>query len=527
MRRLFLLVVLAGVACNNAGQRGDTAPPDSAVDVGRVDAPAMDVGTPDRGAMDDASVDVATVDDAASDGGPRDAGPADTGPVDARPADTGPADTAPVGYIADPVTMGQSLPPVIPVLRVNVGGRAIERDVEIAGTIAVFEQHDGTLTDLATRTPTFTGPIGFQGRGNFTWSLPKKGYAFELQDASGNASDRALLGMPPGSDFALYACYTDKTCLRNALVYALGQQLGRWSPRTRFVELFIDDQYLGLYMVWERIRRDRARVDLPRPAATASAGDITGGYIVRHEGGPMGDGSDFTTTSDTVYAYHYPDVDRITADQRQYVLGAFQRMEDAIAARPADHSAVIDARSWIDRGIVEEVTNNWDGYVHSIYMTREADRAGGRIGMGPLWDFDLAFANGNVTGYNCRTDNWAYQIARPRPDNVPAYWLALYAEPSFLRAWKCRYQELRRGPLALATFEARIATWVAFTAAARARDQERWPTIGTPIFPNCATHPSYAAEVSALRDWIAARLTWLDAQAAAMPGTCPGLPGGA
>ncbi len=516
MQRLFLLVVLAGVACDNTAQRSDASPPDSTVDVGRGDASPKDTPAIDVGAREDATVDAEAVDGASP----------DVALLDARPADAGPADAGPRGYIPDPVTMGQSLPPVIPVIRVNVGGRAIERDVEIAGTITVFEQHDGTLTDLATRTPTLTAPIGFQGRGNFTWSLPKKGYAFELQDGSGNSSDRTLLGMPPGSDFALYACYTDKTCLRNALVYALGQQLGRWSPRTRFVELFIDDQYLGLYMIWERIRRDRARVDLPRPAATASAGDITGGYIVRHEGGPMGDGSDFTTASDTVYSYHYPDVDRITADQRQYVLGAFQRMEDAITARPADHTAVIDQRSWIDRGIVEEVTNNWDGYVHSIYMTRDADSAGGRIGMGPLWDFDLAFANGNVTGYNCRTDNWAYQIARPPPDNVPAYWLALYAAPSFLGAWKCRYQELRRGPLALATFEARIATWVAFTAAARARDQARWPTIGTPTFPNCANHPTYAAEVTSLRDWIAARLAWLDAQAAAMPGSCPGLPGG-
>lgn len=46
-------------------------------------------------------------------------------------------------------------------------------------------------------------------------------------------------------------CYTDKTCLRNALVFALGQELGRWSPRTRFVELIIDGDYRGLYMIWE------------------------------------------------------------------------------------------------------------------------------------------------------------------------------------------------------------------------------------------------------------------------------------
>jgi hypothetical protein len=417
------------------------------------------------------------------------------------------------GYQPDPVTIGDDLPAVIPVVTLDVGGASIQLDVEIPGTITIYEQHAGTLADLGT--PSFTGPAGVQGRGNFTWSLPKKGYAFELQDGAGAEADHEILGLPAGADFALYACYTDKTCLRNALAFAMGQALGRWSPRTRFVELYIDDQYQGLYMLWERIRRDPARVDLPSPRPD----DLSGGYIVRHEGGPEGDGSDFTTESGVFYRYHSPSLDSITADERAYVQAAWQAMEDAVIADP--RTTVIDQLSWVDRAIVEEVTNNWDGYVHSIYMTKDADADGGRIGMGPLWDFDLAWGNGNVTGYNCRTDVWAYQIQRGFPDDVPAYWLALWADPAFLTAWKCRYQALRQGALADAVFDARIDTWVAFTAAARARDQARWPTIGQPVFPNCTTEPSYDAEITYLRAFIHDRLDWLDGQAASMPGACP------
>lgn len=447
-------------------------------------------------------------------------GTATTPTPDARPLDAATAiDAGPTGYVPDPQTMGEDLPPVIPVMKVDVGGAQIQLDVVVPGTITVYESPDATLTDLGT--PSLTSPIGFQGRGNFTWSLPKKGYAFQLDDATGGSHARALLGMPPGSDFALYACYTDKSCLRDALVYALGQQLGRWSPRTRFVELYLDDQYQGLYMVWERIRRGTDRVDLPKPADTAALGDLSGGYIVRHEGGPEGDGSDFTTASNTYYRYHSPKVASITAEQSQYVRDAWQHMEDALAADPASYATVIDEASWVDRAIVEEVTNNWDGYVHSIYMTKDADADGGKIGMGPLWDFDLAFGNGNVTGYNCMTNTWAYQIQRGYPDNVPAYWLGLWADAGFQHAWKCRYQALRGGALADATFDTRITTWAAFTETARARDQAVWPTIGQPIFPNCTTEPSYDAELTYLRGWITARLAWLDAQAAAMPGSCP------
>lgn len=469
--------------------------------------------------VDGGSTDAAAVDSASVDAGLADArvdGAVDAG-VDAAVADGG---GVPQGYVADPVTMGLNLPARLPVLRIDVGGQTIQKDVDVAGTLEVFESHDGTLADLDTLTPTLSAPIAFQGRGNYTWSLPKKGYAFELQDGAGNGRDLAMLGLPAGSDFALYACYSDKTCMRNALVYALGQQLGRWSPRTRYVELFIDGNYQGLYMVWERIRRDVTRCDVPKPAASTTLGDITGGYIFRVEAGKGGN-RDFTTTSGRIYTYHYPDADVITAEQSMYLRNSVQAFEDNMQATPAAYATWIEEASWVDRGVVEELTNNWDGYVHSIYMTKQPDSGGGLFTMGPLWDFDLAFANGNVTGYNCRTDNWAHEIVRPAPDDVPFYWHALYANADFQHAFKCRWQALRTGPITLATFDAQMAAWSAFTAGARARDQARWNTVGMMIFPNCFSRPTYDGEVTALHDWIAARLTWLDTQVAAMPGSCP------
>lgn len=433
------------------------------------------------------------------------------------------------GYIPDPVTMSQNLPAVVPVLRIDVGGQPVQKDIDVAGQIQIFENHDGTLTDLGTASPSLSTKVAFQGRGNFTWTLPKKGYAFELQDSGGNGLDVSILGLPPGSDFALYACYPDKTCMRNALVFALGQELGVWSPRTRFVELILDGDYKGLYMVWERVRRDNTRCDVDKPAKTASEGDVSGGYILRHEGGGKGqetiDGvnynRDFATASGRIYTYHYPDVDKLTPEQTAALTGRIQAFEDAMMTDPADHAAWIDVQSWVDHGIVEELTNNWDGYVHSVYMAIEAEEDGGLLHMGPLWDFDLAFANGNVTGYNCATDNWSYQNVRPFPDDVPTYWQDLYADPEFQRNFKCRWQDLRDGAISLETFTARIDAWKTFTAAARVRDQAKWNTIGMQIFPNCFSAPTYDGEVDMLLAWIDARITWLDGQVAAMPGTCP------
>jgi hypothetical protein len=454
--------------------------------------------------------------------------PAKTTPAD---ADAGGGADVPPAFVADPVTLGLSLPPVIPVLWIEIDGARIQRDVEVPGRLRVIEDHDGSHTGLGARPASLTSAIGFQGRGNFTFTLPKKGFAFELQEGGGRARGQVLLGMPKGSDFALYACYTDKTCLRNALVYALGQEQGRWSPRARFVELYLDGAYHGLYMLWERIRRDRDRLPLAAPAPGAAAGDVTGGYILRHEGGGKGTAlvggvsvvEDFLTApapGGVVYSFHDPKPEEITGEQRAWLMDHFRGFEAAMQAEAARHRDWIELASWVDHAVIEEVTNNWDGYVHSVYMTTAP--GGGRIGMGPLWDFDLAFGNGNVSGYHCRTDTWTHATVRPYPDNVPAYWRQLFADPEFRAAFRCRWQQLRAGPLDLAAVHARIDRWVAFTAAARGRDQQRWPTIGKQIFPNCFTRPSYADEVTALREWIDARVAWLDGQVAAFPAAACG-----
>lgn len=456
-------------------------------------------------------------------GGGSHGGTGGLGTVDGMPSDAGLDASVPDGpgpFVPDPVTMGEQLPGVVPVLRISIGGQPVEKDVEIPGTLEIFEQHAGTLDDLDAVTPTLTTPIGMQGRGNFTWSLPKKGYGIETQDGGGLPVDLSLLGMPPGNDYALYACYTDKTCLRNALVFAFAQQLGRWSPRTRFVELIVDGEYRGLYMLWERIRRDTHRTRLAKPAISADLGDLTGGYIVRVEGAGKGTVTvngmelprDFTTSSGRIYTYHYPDAQRIAPEQSAYIRGFMQDFEDAMASDPDGHAAWLDVPSWVDHAIVEEVTNNWDGYVHSVYMTKASAANGGLLGVGPIWDYDLAFANGNVTGYNCRVDTWAYEIQRRAPDDVAPYWLDLFADAGFREQLACRYQQLRTDALSEATFDARIEAWVAFLADARVRDQARWPTEGDLIFPNCDAWPTYAEEVAALRDWIVRRLAWLDSQ---------------
>ncbi|NJK87410.1 MAG: hypothetical protein HC906_16925 [Bacteroidales bacterium] len=88
--------------------------------------------------------------------------------------------------------------------------------------------------------------------------------------------------MPAEHDWILYAPYSDKTLMRNLLTFELGAQLGNYQCRGRFVELYLNEDYRGIYVLLEKIKRDENRIDISRLEETENTGDdLTGGYILK------------------------------------------------------------------------------------------------------------------------------------------------------------------------------------------------------------------------------------------------------
>jgi hypothetical protein len=138
---------------------------------------------------------------------------------------------------------------VLPVFMIGLSGRQVSRGVETAGDLQVIEDHDGSLTDLASREVTTRSPVSLEIHGDISTTLAKKSYRLELVDDEQEDRDLPLLGLPPGSDWVLHSCGFDPTCLRNVLAYELARQFGHYAPRTRFIVWFVDDAYLGLYVL--------------------------------------------------------------------------------------------------------------------------------------------------------------------------------------------------------------------------------------------------------------------------------------
>ncbi len=479
----------------------------------------------------DASVDNAPqIEDA---GHTVDAGPLVDGTL--SPPDV--AGDAPVSPPDVPASVDANVARPLPLLLiVTADGGTIGESNKTSGTLKIIEVHDGTLKAPDQLTPSFMSNIGIELRGA---PYPKRSYGFELRTAADKDRTHALLGMSPESDWILYGCYSDKTCLRDTLGYELGRGLGRWTPSTRFAEVYLNGKYQGLFSLVERIKQNSARVDVPKPADNAVLGDLTGGYIFRLEGAGEGKPSDLvahdwvSTVGKLVYSYHFPKFDKITPAQRFYLQGQVSTAEQAMrAATFADpkigYPAYFDVASLVDFALMQELSGNVNGYGKSAYFHKLPKTKGDKIVAGPFWDFDGAFGNDDEhDGY--RSDRFAYEANRfgsvPTPYSppgtvgfVPFFWEKLWADPEFRAAAVCRWQSMRRGAWMSSSVASLLSAWQLQIVAAQQRDQAVWKTVGQKIGHGYFVGTTLADDLRWLRDWVNNRITWLDAQ---LDGVCP------
>jgi hypothetical protein len=134
--------------------------------------------------------------------------------------------------------------------------------VDTVGGAAILNKEDfvnATITIGASVEfgPEFSAPTQIRGRGNSTWTMPKKPYRLKLSKKS------SLLGMPEERDWALLANYADKSLMRNAIAFCMGQMLGfAYTPRWRAVELELNGAYQGVYQLVEHLETGGQRVDI-------------------------------------------------------------------------------------------------------------------------------------------------------------------------------------------------------------------------------------------------------------------------
>ncbi len=420
----------------------------------------------------------------------------------------------------------------IPIVTINTNGQTIPDDPKITATMKVFNNGPG-LRNYLTDPPEFSGPIGIEVRGSSSQSFPKKSYGFESWDALGNSIDTTFLGMPSESDWILNANYTDKSFLRNVMAYQVWQNMGHYATRYHFVEVILNGQYKGIYIFSEKIKRDKNRLDIAKLKPDQNTGDeVTGGYIFKIDKQTGSGGSGWISAyapsanpnGQTIFfQYDFPDEVDITLPQKTYIQNNVYNFETALKQLNFADTAVGYRKyavesTFIDYFLVNELSKNVDGYRLSTYLHKERDSKGGKIRMGPVWDYDIAWHNANYCAGDVTT-GWAYQF--PCPDDywqVPFWWSRLLQDPLYKNHLKCRWIYLRQNILSNAWFDTYIDSISGQLMEAQERNFVTWPILGVYVWPNPYPFPTtYIGEVNALKTWMHNRLTWLDYY---MPGTC-------
>jgi hypothetical protein len=417
----------------------------------------------------------------------------------------------------------------LPIVIIDTHNSQILDEPKITADMGIIYNGEGNRNNVTDPFNNFKGKIAIEIRGSSSQMFPKKQYGFEIVDENGAGKDTVLLGLPTEEDWILFAPYNDKSLIRDVLAYKMGNDLHRYTPRTRYCELVIDGDYKGIYVLIEKIKRDKNRVDINKlDPDEASGDDVSGGYIIKIDkmtgdndpgwmsaNPPAGavSGSKFIT-----FLYEYPDPRDITRPQRDYIQNFIMSFEETLLSKnfkdPVDgYAKYIDVESFVDFFIINEVSKNVDGYRLSTYMHKQRNSDGGKLVMGPIWDFNLAFGNADycTTGTH---DGFVLYFNTICPDDywlIPFWWKRLLQDPTFARKVTTRWAELRAGAFRTGAVHAYIDSTVAvLNQEASQRNFQRWPVLGQYVWPNYFVGSTYASEVKWLKDWVAARMSWLD-----------------
>lgn len=418
----------------------------------------------------------------------------------------------------------------LPIVYIDTYGNEIEDSPRIKAKLEIAWNENGNENSTSDSKNHFQGEMKIEIRGSSSQMFPKKSYGFELKDDFDADMDFPLLGMPAEEDWILYAPYTDKSLMRNVLTLTLADQIGGvYAPRCKFVELFVNNKYDGVYVLMEQIKRDSSRVDIAKLREQDIEGkQLTGGYIIKidKKTGGGGDGweSKFNNTnnSKTYYQYDYPSSSEIQPEQKDYIRDYVKDFETAIynedRSAETGYANFMEPESFYNYIIMNEFSKNVDGYRLSTYLYKDKNK---KLNAGPLWDYNLAY--GNADYYN----GWEIYGLQVNEDlgtdywQIPFWWKKLVNDEYFANSMKCRWEDLRSYQLSNERLYQLTDSLINLMGTAVDRNFDRWPILGEWIWPNKYVGETYESEIYWMRNWITDRITQLDH---IFPGECEGVP---
>ena len=382
----------------------------------------------------------------------------------------------------------------------------------IATTFTLYSQ-DGQANSLSDQ-PILQTQAELRYRGHSSRNFDKKGYdiTFTEEDRVTN-KNLDVLGMGEDEDWILHGPFIDKTLLRNYFVMNIVGQFMPYIPDVRFCELFVNDQYQGVYVLMETVKASPYRTDLTESDPNSEETS----YIVRLDWEDIDDSESIEEFLYTIYRIRnakfeivYPSPSGITDEQKQWITYNLTDIEKALYSYDYDtffygYWNTLNTDSFIDYVIVSEFTSNLDQGKYSTYFYRDIR---GKLSAGPIWDFNNAFDN--------YLEDSATEVSFVSI-NKPIV-IMLFKDESFTQGVIDRYRELRNGVLSSDYLDSFIDKTIEYLGPAIQRNFTVW---GYSFDPNKLDHrnrltpiernpTSYEEAISDLKSYMERRLSWLD-----------------
>ncbi len=355
---------------------------------------------------------------------------------------------------------------------VTNGGAAINsKDTYVNASLTL----DG-ITDSSN----FRGTAQIKGRGNTSWGFPKKGYKFKLDEKAG------LLGMAPEKDWVLLANYLDGTHLLNAVAMKTGQLLEL--PFTNHIEpleVNLNGQYLGLYMLTEQIEVKKNRVNI---------GDD--GILLELDQYFDEPWKFRSAAFNLPVMVKHPELK--SATELAPIRAQFEQLEALVASADFpnnNYQDFIDVESLASFLLVCLLTDNRElNHPKSTFLYKTKM---GKWTMGPIWDFDWAFAYEGTLRHFSSFNKTLFSAPRGVGSN---FFSKLMAAPAVKAAMQQKWTTFKAQKLPeLLTY---IDQYAAKIESARARDFQRWQRGGL----------DFREDVFKLRTWLKNRADFIDGE---------------
>ncbi len=284
----------------------------------------------------------------------------------------------------------------LPVLFIETDD-TINGDSAVYGKISIINDDNDGQSHSITQKPDVTINAGVKYRGASSKHFDKRQYriSFYKSEKMDYAYNYDLLGMGKASEWVLHGPFLDKTLARNYMVYNLSSEIMEWAPECRYVELFENGKYKGVYLAVEPVTNGEGRLRL----STFGLLNSETSYILARDRvdsdiNPLNNyGKTGGFTSNNLYVL-YPGGKSIMDEQYKWIENDISRFEKALygddfADPDTGYAAYIDVDNFVDYYIINEVVMNHDAGNLSTYVYKEL---GGKLMMA-VWDYNNSYDN--------------------------------------------------------------------------------------------------------------------------------------